>query len=260
MDICNRSRRSRWAIAVACSVALLAAAAVVIGVRSAGDEVGHIGPYSDAELGIDSLAADSSAILLTPYALHPTREERRRMEDEEYRWARDEAVGYERERWWFERAMRSVAINAYGSLPVEVGAGGALEAALHEGFDECAADSGWPGVQLYDVSSEYVEQLETERNLSLSAFLDLRHKCSVYAMRFPSLNATERDRLLRIRERHFADAMRAYIEEHSDIIVPLRIDDRARTPFNDMLVEICLSLQARADQEHCAEEYRIQLN
>ena len=256
----GHSKRLRRALVVVCGLVVTATAAIIIGVSLPDNGAGDGNDQSDPNLGIDSLAAESSAILLAPYALYPTQEERHRVEDKEYQWVRDEATGYERERWWFERTMRSVAIHAHDSLPVEVGTGGILEEALHRGYDKCAVDSGWPGVQLYDVSSEYVAQLEAERDLALSAFLDLRHVCSIYAMTFPSLNAAERDRLLTIREQHFANAMREYVEENPDSVVPPKANEEPHTPFNDMLVEICLSLQSRADQEHCAEEYRIRLH
>ena len=260
MRILGGDNRIRWMVVALVALAAGGIVIVVVVIQRSIDDVRAIGSYSDAELGIDSLAAESSMRFMFPYALHRTWAERRHVEEEEYQWARDEAVGYERERWWFERSMRSDAVHAYASLPVDVGAGGILEAAMHESFDECAADAGWHGVQLYDTSGEYVQLLETERGLPLSAYLDLRHTCSTYAMTFPTLGTAERDRLLRVREQHFVDAMRAYIEENPNVVVPLEVNSKARTPFNNMLVDICLSVQSRADQERCAEEYRIKLD
>ena len=55
-------------------------------------------------------------------------------------------------------------------------------------MDQCAADAGYPGVQVYDVSNDVVEQYERDFGLTLEMFLDLRHECGKYAATYPTLS------------------------------------------------------------------------
>jgi len=127
--------------------------------------------YSDEELGLEELVNNEIVLSTLPFTQFRTIEEMDRA-------LVDPATGsgHERERNYFEHLVVLVMLGADDTLPPDVAIGsGVLHDAKEEAMDACAAEAGWPGVQLYDVSQQCGEQYEREFGLTVEIFLDLRH-------------------------------------------------------------------------------------
>ena len=143
------------------------------------------------------------------------------------------------------------------TLPPDVALeSGVLYDAEQEALDECAADAGWPGVQLYGVSQDMGEQYERDYGLTLETFLDLRHECSKYAATYPTLDPAYRDELLAKRRAHYETAVREWIAENPDLVVPVEHHEGANQPMEDYWIEAC---KQSDDPEQCARDNRVTL-
>ena len=141
--------------------------------------------------------------------------------------------------------------------PADVALGsGVLHDALYEAVDDCAAEAGWPGVQLYDVSQELGEQYERDYGLTLEMFLDLRHECSKYAATYPTLDPGYRDELLAKRRAHYMKVGRDWIAANPELVVPVEHHEGDNHPHEDSMIEACLESD---DPEACAREERVTL-
>ncbi len=125
-----------------------------------------------------------------------------------------------------------------------------------EAMDECAADAGWPGVQLYDVSQDMGEQYERDFGLTLEMFLDLRHECAKYAATYPTLDPEYRDELLAKRRAHYVEIAREWMAANPDWVVPIEYHEGANQPWEDMMIQACLETD---DPEECARAERVTL-
>ena len=165
--------------------------------------------------------------------------------------------GHERERLIFEERLFAAVLAAEDTLPEDIGRHqGVLHDALYEAMDECAAEEGWPGVQLYDVSQELGEQYERDFGLTLDMFLDLRHECSKYAVTYPTLDPEHRDELLARRREHFMQTVRDWMAENPQLVVPVEHHEGDNHPHEDFLVEVCLESD---DPKECARMERVTL-
>ena len=164
--------------------------------------------------------------------------------------------GHERERNFFEATIRLVMHGATDTLPMDVARGsGALHEAGNTAMDDCAADAGWPGVRLYDVSQELGEQYEREFGLTLDMFLDLRHECSKYAATYPTLDAAYRDELVAKKRGHYVDAIREWMAANPHLVVPVEYHEGANKPYAELVIQTC-----RQDDEYqqCLRDARVE--
>lgn len=208
--------------------------------------------YSDEELALSALVDDQMISSSLPFARYRTSEE---MDSD----LPDPAagVGHERERNNFEVILQVILAVAGDTLPPDVANdSGVLYDAENNAMDKCAADAGWPGVQLYDVSQDMGERYERDYGLTLDMFLDLRHECSKYAATYPTLDPDLRDELLAKRRAHYMAAAREWIAANPDLVVPVEHHDGANRPFEDQMIRACLETD---DPEACAREERVTL-
>lgn len=212
-------------------------------------------PYTDEELGLDHVV-DAYRPVDISFARFRTAEERWAAEDE----LEDRIYttsGHEREHAAFELQLYAVMLAAEDTLPDDVGRHqGILYDALYEAVNKCAAEAGWPQIQLYDVSNDDVLEYEREFGLSLEMFLDLRHECSKYAVAYPTLDPEYRDELLSRRREHFMQAVRDWVAANPELVVPVDHHDGDNHPHEDFLIRVCLESD---DPQQCASEVRVTL-
>ena len=211
--------------------------------------------YSDEELSLDSVVDDY--VFVGPvFARYRTSDEAIEAGDE----LLDRiytATGHERDRAVFETRLYSAMVAANDTLPEDIDRHqGILHDALYEAMDECATDAGWPQVRLYDVSNDVVKEYEREYGLTLDMFLDLRHECSKYAATYPTLDPDLRDELLAERRAHYMEAVRVWMAENPQLVVPVEHHEGDNHPHEDLLVQVCLESD---DPEACAREERVTL-
>ena len=209
--------------------------------------------YSDEEIGLDELLDNQMLSGVLSYARYRTIEESDRARPDP-----TQGSGHERERALFEQDVRIVMLFVAGdTLPPDVALeSGVLYDAETDAMDECAADAGWPGVQLYDVSNDVVEQYERDYGLTLEMFLDLRHECAKYAATYPTLDPAYRDELLAKRRAHYETAVREFIAANPDLVVPIEYHEGANQPMEDYWIEAC---KQSDDPEQCARDNRVTL-
>ena len=178
--------------------------AVMLASTCSSDDASRL--YSSEELAVEEIVEDHLNHEL-PFALYRTIDEWMKASSE--RSQPLVGTGHERERNFFESQVRIVLSAAGETLPPDVARGsGVLHDAEYEAMDECAADAGWPGVQLYDVSQQLGEEYEREFGLTLNQFLDLRHECAKHAATYPTLDPVYRDELLARRRAHYMGSSR----------------------------------------------------
>ena len=208
--------------------------------------------YTDEELGLEQLVDDEMNSGMLAYARYRSFEDEDRDRSDPY-----VASGHERERGIFETKIRIILAVAGDTLPPDVARGsGVLHGAENDAMDECAADAGWPGVQLYDVSQDMGEQYERDYGLTLEMFLDLRHECAKYASTYPTLDPDLRDELLAKRRAHYMEIAREWMAANPDQVVPVEYHEGANRPFEDQMIQACL---ATDDPEECARAERVTL-
>ena len=208
--------------------------------------------YSHRELGLEQLVDDQMNSGVLSFAHYRTFEDEDRDRSDPY-----VASGHERERGIFETTIRIIMAVAGDTLPPDIALGsGVLHDAENNAMDKCAADAGWPGVRLYDVSQDMGERYERDYGLTLEMFLDLRHECSKYAATYPTLDPDLRDELLAKRRAHYMSAAHEWISAHPDLVVPVEHHEGANRPFEDRMIQACL---ATDDPEACAREERVTL-
>lgn len=208
--------------------------------------------YTDEELGLDELVENQMIAGSLSFARYRTIEE---MDQD----LPDPAAGsgHERERNIFEVKIGVMLAVAGDTLPPDVARGsGVLHDAENDAMDECAADAGWPGVQLYDVSQDMGEQYERDYGLTLEMFLDLRHECAKYASTYPTLDPDLRDELLSTRRVHYMEIAREWIAANPDQVVPVEYHEGANRPFEDQMILACLETD---NPEECARAERVTL-
>lgn len=211
--------------------------------------------YSDEQLAL-SPVVDYYLSLENRFAHYRTSEEAWAAEDERTDRLHGTS-GHERERLIFEERLFAVMLVAGDTLAEEVGRHrGVLHEAFEDALGECAADSGWSSVQLYDVSNSDVEAYEREFDLTLEMFLDLRHECSKYAATYPTLDPAYRDELLARRRDHYMAAVRTWMDSNPHLVVPIEYHEGANKPHEDFLVQACLQAE---DPQECAREERVTL-
>ena len=212
-------------------------------------------PYTDNELALARVVENYRPVDII-FARYRTDEEK---------WVAEKEItdrvfatsGHERERLIFEERLFAAMVAANDTLLEDIGRyQGVLHDALYEAMDECAAEEGWPGVRLYDVSQELGEQYERDFGLTLDMFLDLRHECSKYAVTYPTLDPEYRDELLARRREHFMQAVRDWMAENPQLVVPVEHYEGDNHPHEDLLVQVCLEFD---DPEACAREERVTL-
>ena len=206
--------------------------------------------YSNEELALDE-SVDHYLHGLVPFAQYRTSadEDRDRVDPLG-------GSGHERERATFEFRLRQVMLGADGSLPPDVAIGsGVLHDARDEALAECAAEAGWPGVELYDVSQELGEQYERELGLTLEMFLDLRHECAKYAANYPTLGPAYRDELLAKRRDHYMTAVRDWMAATPELVVPVEYHEGANKPVEDYWRKACKQAD---DYEQCLRDVRVE--
>ena len=148
-------------------------------------------------------------------------------------------------------------VAASDTLPPDVAdSSDVLYDAVREAMDQCAANAGWPGVQLYDVSQELGERYEQNLGLTLDVFLDLRHECSKYAATHPTLDPDVRDELLAKRRHHYMTAIRDWMVANPELVVPIEYHEGANRPYEDLILQTCLQA---ADAQQCAHDERLTL-
>ena len=209
--------------------------------------------YGDKELGIDELI-DAE---ITPFeARYRDLAEWEVPYDERQRYLENDAVGYERERMFFERNVEWLLSNEYEELPADLGRGGILDRAFEDAMDRCAEDAGWPELELNVSSTADVGVALGTFGLTRDDFLDLRHECAKQAAAYPTLDPVVRDDLLgRLRE-HYRQAVYEYLREFPDAEVPLVDHPGAPRPLEDRLIMTCLK---EPDPAACAERFRVEL-
>ena len=191
--------------------------------------------YSDAELGLDDIVDDVMVAYMLPFAQHRTSEERNRDRPDP-----TAGSGHERERNKFEHTIQLIVLVADDNLPPDVATGmGVLRDAADEAMDECAADAGWPGVRVYDVSRELGERYEREFGLTLEVFLDLRHECSKYAAGYPTLDREYRDGLVAKRRAHYVAAEREWMAANPHLVVPVEHHEGDNHPVEEYWNRVC---------------------
>lgn len=144
-------------------------------------------------------------------ARHRTAADRDAENEELARWLSFEATDEERLRHFFELNLETKMLEAYDTLPPEVGQGGELERAYEKALSDCAAEAGWPDVQLQNKSLAYAQQLEAERGFTIDAQLDLAHECARVAEAYPTLDPNRREHLLKVRRDHYLKVVRENI-------------------------------------------------
>ena len=207
--------------------------------------------YSEEELAFDGFVEEYMKGTV-PFSRYRTFDERTDP-------SRDDpgGSGHERERNFFEATLRLVMHTASDSLPADVARGsGVLHDAGDEAMDECAAEAGWPGVQLYDVSQELGEQYERDYGLTLDMLLDLRHECSKYAITYPTLDPEYRDELLAKRRAHYMKAVRDWIAATPELVVPVEHHDGDNHPYEKRWVRFC---KQEEDPQDCARLKQVTL-
>ncbi len=123
-------------------------------------------------------------------------------------------------------------------------------------MDHCAADAGWPGVQLYDVSQQLGEQYERDYGLTLEIFLDLRHECGKYAATYPTLDPAYRDELLAKRRAHYMAAVRDWMVANPELVVPIEHHEGDNHPIEERFIREC---EQADDPQQCASGRRVTL-
>ncbi len=167
-----------------------------------------------------------------------------------------DGTGHERERAVFEFRLHLVMLGADDTLPPDVAIGsGVLHDAKEEAMDACAAEAGWPGVQLYDVSQQLGEQYEREFGLTVEIFLDLRHECAKYAATYPTLDPDVRDELLAKRRDHYMAAIRDWMAANPELVVPVEYHEGANRPYESLIFETCV--RQTGDRQQCANDERL---
>lgn len=142
-------------------------------------------------------------------ARYSTPAERRASEEEFDYWLSFEASQVERSQHLFELSLEMQMLEAYHTLPAVVGQGGELEQAFERALNDCAAEAGWPGIELQNKSMSHAEMLETERGLPLDTQLALAYECSKVAETYPTLTPERREELLKLRRDHYLSAARS---------------------------------------------------
>ncbi len=177
--------------------------------------------YTEAEIGVEEIV-DEYIESLDTYARYRTHEEETAAWDLEYEWFQNEADEQERERFIFEQLIRGRMIGARDSLPDELKPGGALEQAYNDSLDDCASAAGYEGLQLHDHTLAYFEAALVEYRLTEHEFLDLNHECAKYAIEYPTLSESERERLLGLQRDYYLEVVRNFLKENPDAVVPLQ--------------------------------------
>ena len=143
------------------------------------------------------------------------------------------ASQYARQR--FEIELQGVLLNADATRGPDISlSSGALFEAYSAAIHQCASASGidevWQLLQPSDgdvafVSREQYVDAAASLGLTRNELLDLRSVCSQYAASYPTLDADERDALLRELENHYVRAVRDWLQE-TDLDDDLaRLDD-----------------------------------
>ena len=237
-DLESRRRRTRLSVRLwsAAQAQLIVAGVVMLLVVSCSSE-DTPREYSDEELGLQELVEkhivvsslwvaryrtldDMDRDLFDPF-VHPT-----------------SGSGHELERAFFEFLFGLAMWAASESLPPDVAFdGGILHDAEEAAMDQCAADAGYPGVQVYDVSNNVVELYERDFGLTLEMFWDLRHECGKYAATYPTLDPVYRHELLAKRRAHYMAVVRDWMAANPDLVVPIEYHEGANTPHADRFAD-----------------------
>ena len=207
--------------------------------------------YSEEELAFDGYV-DEFMRGAVPYSRYRTRDERTDPPLDD-----PGGIGHERERNFLEATLRLIMHFASDTLPPDVAlTTGVLHDAENEAMDECAAEAGWPDVQLYDVSNDVVQQYERDLGLTLEMFFDLRHECSKYAITYPTLDPAYRDELLAKRRVHYMKAVRDWIAANPERVVPVEHHDGDNHHYEELWVRFC---QQEEDPQQCARQKQVTL-
>lgn len=156
--------------------------------------------YTDED--IEALV-DDFILDLNADARYRTPDERRAAEEEFDRWLSFDATQVERLQYLFELSVETRMLQGYHTLPAAVGEGGELEQAFEKALNDCAAEAGWPDIDLKNKSMSHARKLEAERGLPLDAQLELAHECSKVAETYPTLTPERRAELLEMRRNHY---------------------------------------------------------
>ena len=189
--------------------------------------------YSDDEIDLDELVRGDLVLRSLPYSRYRTGQEIDRAFPDFAT-----SSGHERERNFFEFLVGLKMLEASESLPPDVAsASSVLHEAEEAALDDCAADAGYPGVQLYDVSQQMGEQYERNYGLTLEMFLDLRHECSQRAATYPTLDPQVRDELLAKEMAHYMKAVKDWMAANPELVVPIEYHEGANTPYADRFAD-----------------------
>ena len=211
--------------------------------------------YSDDELELDEVVDKEIIADTLPFALYRTLDEMNQDVVDP-----TAGSGHERERNKFEHTIALVMIVAGDTLPPDVATGsGVLHDAVVETLDQCAADAGWSGVQVYDVSHDDVIEYERKFGLTLEMFFDLRHECSKYAATYPTLDPDVRDELLAKRRGHYMAKVREWMAANPGLVVPVEYHEGANKPVEDRWRRVCKQAEDHDyDYEQCLRDARVE--
>lgn len=221
-----RLRIRSWSAAL--SQLLLALVVILLVVSCSSEDRPRV--YSDEEIGLDEVVRHDIILRSLPYSRYRTGQDIDRHHE-----GLMAGSGHELERGFFEFLVGLKVVEISESLPPDVAsASRTLRDAEDEALDQCAAEAGWPGVQLYDVSQHMGEQYERDYGLTLEMFLDLRHECSKRAATYPTLDPQVRDELVTKERAHYMDAVRDWMAANPELVVPIEYHEGANTPFADL--------------------------
>ncbi len=172
--------------------------------------------YSDEELGLYDLI--DNIVFYRPYFTRGrTIDDVADRRDQQWNRMQHEASGHERERLVFEFDIESLLLNAYGSLPDDLGEGSRLEGAYYGWLTECVSPAGFPDVitdpdtgydmPIYEAEVEQLEFQVSKTGFSNDDFYDLRYECALRAASYPSLDPAVRDEMIGRVKRHYLQAV-----------------------------------------------------
>ena len=233
-DLESQRRRTRLSVrswSAALAQIILSGVVVLLVVSCSSEDPPR--EYSDEELGLQEIVENEILVSSLWFARYRTVDD----------WNRDfgdpffddpKGSGHELERAFFEHNLGLVMLAAGEKLPPDVATGsGVLHDAEEAAMDQCAADAGYPGVQVYDVSQQMGERYERDYGLTLEMFLDLRHECGKHAASYPTLDPAYRDELLAKRRDHYMAFVRDWMAANPDQVVPIEYHEGANTPYTD---------------------------
>jgi len=167
----------------------------------------------------------------------------------------------ERDRVYFEQTVELVLWAAEEASPeAVVRADDELREAFYRSLDVCIARSDWPDVRLYEEvdgayytgTGDLYDTTAKAYGLTWEDYVDLRHECSKFAASYPVLDSEQRNELVGVLREYYLDALRLWMRDNPDLVVPLDYERSVNHPYQDYVREACQA--ADAPQECILEE------